>query len=397
MKYIKEKINLSGILFLAILVGFPIVSGVNAVLEIKEQYLSVAYRAIVLICAIIVLISTGIRYKIRINYNLFIGIGFIFFYILRMLFEWLFDPQASKLDWDNFWVFLIAVCVIPAIPYGERSNIPSGHQILNLIVAFGVIGLILNFYSATAAGNFSTDEQLLSGRLETERLNPISYGHLGVTVTLLSLWSMLIWKDKSILTKLNVIIGVLGIVASGSRGPLLSFACCMVVLSMRLNYKTLLLVLVVILMATLLTKFVGMDDIYFFNRISESMFEDASRKEIFNDAFDAFRNNVFFGSGYPFETYPHNLIIEAFSSSGIVAGFLLVSTIVMALIMSSRLLKDSARGWLSLLFMQYLLSAMVSGSLYYSNIFWTLLVCVTTAGQASYKNNRRQNVEICVK
>ena len=157
MKYIKEKINLSEILFLIILVGYPIVSGVNAILEIKEQYLSVAYRAIVLICAIIVLMSTGIRYKIRINYNLLIVIGFIFFYILRMLFEWFFNSQASKLDWHDFWLFLIAVCVIPAIPYGGRSNIPSGRQILNLIVAVGVIGLILNFYSATAAGNFSTD------------------------------------------------------------------------------------------------------------------------------------------------------------------------------------------------------------------------------------------------
>jgi len=54
----------------------------------------------------------------------------------------------------------------------------------------------------------------------------------------------------------------------------------------------------------------------------------------------------------------------------------MIGVLLVGVASSIKLLKESSLSWVSLLFMQYLVFVMVSSSIYYSNIFWMLWVCV---------------------
>ena len=400
-KYGKEKKHLPSIIFVIILVGYPIFSGITMVLGVDNNSLSIAYRLIVFVAASVLLFLSWFQYGLKINHKIFIGASFLFFYIVRMLLEWIVNSDGSKLDWNDFWSFLLLVCLVPALPYVWKENVPDESNTPYAIMAFGIIGLVLNFYLIFHIGNLSLEDQLLSGRLESERLNPIAYGHLGVSTALVSLWVLLIKRDINMLTILGVFIGVLGVVASGSRGPFLSLAVCAILILMQLKFRTdkfaLILIAVFLMCSILFGLFSNFDSVYILSRIEASMFEDDVRSKIFSDAYHVFLDNMFLGAGYPFDVYPHNIVLEAFMSSGIVGGVLMVATLSMGVIASLRVLKNKKFSWVSLLFIQYLLFSMVSGSIYYSNILWMLWVCVITLSVNEYFSEGNKNAIVYIK
>lgn len=188
----------------------------------------------------------------------------------------------------------------------------------------------------------------------------------------------------NILTILGVFIGVLGAAASGSRGPFLSLAVCVLIILTQLKFRAIVLIAVLLMFFVLFGLFIDFDNVYILSRVKTSMFEDDARSQIFSDAYHAFLDNIFIGVGYPFDAYPHNIVLEAFMSSGIFGGVLMVATLSIGVMASFRVLKNKNFSWVSLLFIQYLLFSMVSGSIYYSNILWMLWVCVVTLSANRY-------------
>jgi O-antigen ligase len=73
--------------------------------------------------------------------------------------------------------------------------------------------------------------------------------------------------------------------------------------------------------------------------------------------------------------YPHNLIAESFLPLGIVGGLLFSILYVVCIFKSIKLLTNSSGewGWLGILFIQYAVISLSSGSLYASSLFWYLL------------------------
>ena len=397
-KYGQEKKYLSSIIFVMILVGYPIFSGITIVLGIESNSLSIAYRLIVLVATSVLLLTSLFRYRLRINYRILIGASFLLSYAIRMFLEWAVNSDGSKLDWDEFWSFLILVCLVPALPYVWKKNLPNESFTPVAIIVFGIIGLVLNFYLIFHAGNLSLGDQLISGRLENERLNSIAYGHLGVSTALVSLWAILLKKEINILTVLGLFIGILGVVASGSRGPFLSLAVCAVLILLQLKFRatkfSVIFAAIFVAVFLIFGLFIDFDNIYILNRVETSMFEDDSRSRIFGDAYHAFLDNIFLGAGYPFDAYPHNIVLEAFMSSGIFSGALMVATLAIGVIASVKVLKDKNFSWVSLLFMQYLLFSMVSSSIYYSNILWMLWACIVTLSVNIYLIEGEKNAGI---
>ena len=383
-KHGEERKYLKNIIFVMILVGYPIFSGITMALGVDNNSLSIAYRLIVFAAASILIFLSLFRYGVRINYKILIGVIFIFFYIIRMLSEWVVNSEGAKLDWNDFWSFLLLICLVPALPYVWGKNIPDESNTPHAIIVFGIIGLVLNFYLTFHVGNLSLEDQLLSGRLESERLNPIAYGHLGVSTAVVSLWALVIKREMNILTILGVFIGVLGAAASGSRGPFLSLAVCVLIILTQLKFRAIVLIAVLLMFFVLFGLFIDFDNVYILSRVKTSMFEDDARSQIFSDAYHAFLDNIFIGVGYPFDAYPHNIVLEAFMSSGIFGGVLMVATLSIGVMASFRVLKNKNFSWVSLLFIQYLLFSMVSGSIYYSNILWMLWVCVVTLSANRY-------------
>jgi len=89
------------------------------------------------------------------------------------------------------------------------------------------------------------------------------------------------------------------------------------------------------------------DDILIWDRVRNSLFDDDSRNQILSDAYHAFLDNIISGAGYPFGVYPHNIVMEAFMTSGIIGGVLMVVTLAAGVVASLRLLKNKEFSWVS--------------------------------------------------
>lgn len=377
-------------LFAMVLVGYPISAGLTSFYSIEQNVLSLIYRVMVLVCALGLLIKSFFIARPKVTQGGLIGLLFLSYYVIRMFLEWLFNPEGSKIIWNEFWIFLTMVCLIPALPFAWRRNLPNEKLTINLIMILGVIGLTLNFFSAFRIDVTNASDLLFGTRLSTERLNPIAYGHLAVTTVLIAIWSIISTKKLTNIAVLALICGLLGVVASGSRGPVLSFVVCLIIMFINLNSKTFGLFIsagILVIFGLILYFFTNLNEVYLFNRIAESMFEDESRNDIQLNALSAFFNNVIIGAGYPFETYPHNIILEAFMSSGIVGGLLITAVLLIGLVSAIKNLRASTNPWMSIIFIQYLLFSMVSNSIYYSNILWMLWICVVVASNSNLQAN----------
>jgi len=373
--------HLSSALFVMVLVGYPISAGLTALSGIETSALSVVYRALVLIPALFLIMVSLYREKLRLGIGIILGAAFAFYYAARMLLENMLSAESSNIDWSDFWVFFVLVCFLPALPFVWKINSLEDLFTRRGLMFFGVIGLVAGFYLAHKASDLSIWGQLFSGRLESERLNPIAFGHLAVSVLIVGMWGLIIKREKSVLAAISLLVGGFGLFASGSRGPFLSFAVCCVLILLLIKNRliwSIALCFAVGLVLFLSNGISGIsDDVYLLDRVANSMFEDGTRVALIEEAYHAFAENFMFGAAYPFNTYPHNIIIEAFMSSGIVGGLLMMGMLSVGGVAAIRLF-NSEFAWVALLFIQYLVFVMVSGSIYYSNIFWLLWVCVLT-------------------
>lgn len=377
--------RLPAILFLLVLVGYPISVGLTALFSVEANVLSVAYRILVLTIALSVVLVSLCTKRFRFGFRIAVGAAFVYCYAARMFLEWIVSPQSSSIDWGDFWLFFVLICLLPALPFVWAGNAPTGALARRGVIFFGIIGLIAGFYAANKESGFYFLDQLLLGRLESERLNPIAYGHLAVSVLIVSVWSFLVKKEMSALALTGIICGIAGVLASGSRGPVLSLAVCGLLLIMLIKNRFVMLSFLCFVVggvALALSAYSNSDSFYLVGRVASSMFEDSARLDIFKDAYHAFLDNFMFGVAYPFDTYPHNIVIEAFMSTGIVGGILMLGVLLVGGWSAIMLLKTEY-SWMALLFMQYLLFVMVSSSIYYSNIFWMLWVCMVVLAKNS--------------
>jgi O-antigen ligase len=104
------------------------------------------------------------------------------------------------------------------------------------------------------------------------------------------------------------------------------------------------------------------------------------RVEMFRGARDQFLSSPITGSSLEergWLTYPHNTFIESFMATGLIGGVAYLTFHVGALWSAARLaLFTPSAAWLTILCVQYSLSALFSGSLYVSNTMWAMLAAV---------------------
>lgn len=80
--------------------------------------------------------------------------------------------------------------------------------------------------------------------------------------------------------------------------------------------------------------------------------------------------------------YPHNVAIESFMATGIFGGTAFCLILVWSTIAAVRLSRRPAALWVSLLFLQQLIAALVSGALYLSLGMWMFAVAVVALDAA---------------
>jgi O-antigen ligase len=370
-------------------VGFPLVAAMSELVPVSNTALSIVMRSIIATLSIIIIFSNFT--SISPNNISFIKLSFFLFwtlYLIRMYADTFINSGSLSRDPQIYWMFAIGGCLLPATALMTTFNIRFSLEPYKIIVLITVFTLAVAIPTSTT--NFTTDYGFTydTGRAQLKALNPISFGHLGVTSFLLGYYYLRFqkWSPFSWVATFALIIGLTATFMSASRGPLLALITTVGICEFAKRGYGASLVLwfsvPLVMVSSIDLRFLDKEfGVRFFSRVEEflGLSDAASRSRLvsFNGAWSQFLDNPFLGSGLEEKVtgfYPHNVVLEAFMAIGILGGVLVIFIIFFALINSFKLISSgSSYGWAAPLCMQYTVAAQFSGAIYSSTILWTLV------------------------
>jgi O-antigen ligase len=263
----------------------------------------------------------------------------------------------------------LAILSVPAKVWDER-RIALGLLVIGAATA--VAALIIHGANLAGERVFYAD----STRLAFEAVNPITLGHAGVS-TLLAVF--VLWDDprRPRLPRAGLlIVAMLALsltVATGARGPVVSLFVCLCLLALfQARWR---LRVVILGMAMAPTAIVS--DSTLVTRFTTAGIDPSSleRLQAQKNAIDQFLASPWVGNAY-IETemmmYPHNPVIESAMATGVIGLLLFTLLFGNTLLIALRRLR---RGQLmmALLSIQYLVSSLLSGSIYASSALWLVM------------------------
>ncbi len=380
------------------LFGFPLLMGVLAPLSIESTPFSIALRTTILLSSLWLIFKLLIDKKIETTGGIFWLPLLVFwiFYIARIYVDTLINPSyALSREVSDYWIWAVGACFLPmlALLTKPKANYLMGLDKVCFVFVF--IACLLTFLLSSTE-YIQGDQVVDIGRLNLVSLNPISIGHLGGTLVILSFWlffkidfSRLIFKLTFMLAS---IIGIYLMLGSGSRGPFVAVSFSLLIFmifSKKHNYIGL-IVFGLIAIAVLYKLALYLDTSGAFpilNRIESTLsgndYSVIGRQESYSGAFYQFVENPLFGDSLEEKTtgyYPHNVILEAFMSTGIVGGLAFLAFFLYVFYYGYMLIKtDAATSWIALIFMQYFIGAQFSGAIYTSTTMWIFSALCLTA------------------
>ena len=377
------------ILFSLQLIGLPLVSFLPGYLGMPSRNISVFFYLILSVFTALAFLIRG-RYLVP---NGIIQIFFLFFtiYIIRFVIEVILGSSVFSytISLTEFSSYLFGL-VIPAFCihglFG-RDKTPAA------LMPILYVGLLL-FSLATLKYYFIDGNPILDRLGANDILNPITTGHMGVTLLIISTFSVIgLGEEKKTIYKLMYLIGIpfgaLLLIFSASKGPVIA-ALIILTLMMAIGVKRKRYLAVVSLCLILILAFIyfyiqageqGIDLARFLSTEGFSSSQESSMERInlLKEAIRNFIDNPFFGAGpvmkaSPEFPYPHNIIVEAFMATGIFGGGLFLAGIIcLCYVVIKKLYNFDPYSWVGLLFLQYLIGGIFSGNLYYNLPLWACI------------------------
>lgn len=270
-----------------------------------------------------------------------------------------------------FAIFFLTI-VLPAICFGlRRFDIDFSKFLIFLQILSGMVLAIS--VKNIMDGNI---EMSYDGRFSgIGTLDIIYLGHQGVTLIFLSIYNLRI-KKMIPLNVLTLVIGILALVYSDSRGPFVALALGLIIFTLVYS-NTIFKKLIICLLITLfilfyepvlyfINDFLESYDIYTFKRVLYFMLgdsESSGRDVIFKEGLELFYEHPFWGSSYllPDDMYVHNIVLEQFMALGLYGGLVFLVLLIITLIQGVKLVvRDKSNSVLFILFVQYLCFGMFS-------------------------------------
>lgn len=382
--------------------GYALASSLPIMLDVPSRATSVPYRAVVLGLSLVVFWFIGVRQN-RLHRGLFWIPLLVFWtmYAIRLILDTFVAPVPLRMHPAEYFAYSIGVCMIPMLALLVRPDAEVLRTALRsstiIATAACLIALYLNF-SAILRGDLASVHNM---RLSSETLNPIALGNLGVSVAVLALFLLVRRRGSGRLRMpLLLAVGFIGVATIGlsaSRGPVLSLAILLpllVWLGFRGGSPRTALVLASVLVLGAYAGAVYIERQLGFGVLSriESLL-DVSRDEsaqvrvtLYENSWSQFLESPFIGhsldeqrSGY----HPHNPVLESFMATGFLGGTAFCLVLIGAMAAALRILiRQPQHGWVSLLYIQYLINAMLSGSLYLSADMWGLAAACVAVNAA---------------
>jgi hypothetical protein len=369
------------LLVVGTVVGYPVVTVISAFGGIENRALAVLFRAIVLAVSILLICINPKDSKPENRTFWMAWWAFWLPFVLILMTDQKLALGYSRISLESHLLFAIGTTLLPAIATRSVIDIKVQSVLPVFMASIGTIGIAGNYFYLQSMRMIS----LSDSRLESEYLNPISYGHCCTTVILTALWCLTSRYYRSKLLNLTMIvflaIAIYGLLLSASRGPVVALVSILLLFLFR-NLRNTATVIATILVSFILIIFVFPEtldkNMFFFRRFEGSIFQDRAREYILRETIDLIFENPLFGSGVePLHTYPHNLALESFLVGGIVLGipFLLINYISIRRAFRS-ISAPHIGGLISILFFQYLISGLFSGALSISSSFFLLMTSI---------------------
>jgi O-antigen ligase len=306
-------------------------------------------------------------------------------YIARLIWSCYFSNVSLRLPGDDYIYYAVGGCLIPMIAFFRvMDDKSSAVAYWSLLVSSGAgTGICVLVYRSLIGTEF-----IRLGMSGDVSLSPLQVAYLGSTIIVLATYDILYRQEgfrlrsfRLLLSLLFLATGFLALVIGASKGALLdTLVCILAAVAGRLYVKRFVASSIIIFaMALLFPLLAGLTEILgsgLVDRLRDTSAEygPGGRIALVTDAVSEFAQSPIFGSGIEVESlrsYPHNVIVEAFLTTGIFGGTLFFGLCVWAILRSMRILVvDPNHGWIALLFILNFVFSLVSGALYLSWAFW---------------------------
>jgi hypothetical protein len=372
--------------------GYPLIAGLSQSLNVLNTPLSLTLRILIIVMSAIYILQSFFVSKVESN-NILKYLLVIFWvgYVLRLFHATLVASDPLFFEPAYYWMWAIGGCMLPMFAVASMdTSLLDWSQAFRWVYRTSLSAGALAFFLASQTVNSQTEGVVETGRAQLTALNPISLGHLGTTILLLSFWSLTHARRTISLQKLVAVIGLAAggylLVISNSRGPIFAAVFSLIFLVSAFRGRQKLFMVFALLIASTCFVFVAkyLEEAYNFTTYSrlfgQEFFKEVNvvdRFDRFSSAFSDFIRSPVIGFGLEPSSgtaYPHNVFVEAFLNVGFLLGGVLVFSVAALLVKSISLYRSgSGAGWLSLLFVQYVSASMFSGALYAATYFWFVI------------------------
>jgi len=391
--------------------GYPLISSLPLILKVDSQVVSIPYRAFFLGLSIVIILSYIFGEKH--NYKgIFLLPLFVFWslYILRLLSDTILFPIYLGREVSTYYLFAFGVCLIPMLAFLVHVDKKTLKRMFNMTVIVITLACIFSLYLSWLGIVAGVNERSLAvGRMYSETLNPISLGHLGASLAIISSLYLLLNRTKlslstNLLFGVFLIVGLFAVGVAASKGPALALILCLMILifsefklrnSLTILIFVTLLSIIIYIGAQYIEEKLGFTLITRIQGAAEIDESTGGRMRSFTDAWNQFLDNPLLGSALEelnSHFYPHNVVIESFMATGIIGGIAFCLLIVMSTMAAFQLIHTNSisYSWIALLYIQYLIAALLSGSLWGSGTMWCLMAAVITLYFQYYQTNQRK-------
>lgn len=380
--------------FALMFIGYPVLSSALGALDAYSRVFSIVYRAFVVFSSL-ALIRLAVT---RVGAEAWRGplsIAFCALWamlLLRFVWDSSFVPIPLPLPWWDHFLMMVGAVLIPAVGLYHAPSERAFDIARRIILCGGVLAGVF-LVAAVLRIVFETDSIAQLRRLGTDELNPISLGNLSVAVVTVALLGQPLPRPSSLVARImdsrgfRITAGSLGgllAIASASKGPIVALVGVIVVsqvarilrtgsarevlfVAVRLSFVAAGLVALAIVLGLFLN--VRVVDRFLDFTIDSST---SDRVGMMTRALLQFETSPWLGSAYV-ETqarfYPHNLFVEVLMAIGVPGLCALLVLLVIAFRAAMRVVY-SRHDWVVLLFAQYQIGIMFTGSLYFSTEFW---------------------------
>jgi O-antigen ligase len=370
----------SSILLLVSVLGYPVIGVVTSYYSVQGSDVAIGFRAAVVLLAAFGITLGLIRLPVRtLSFLPPVMVLFFLLYSMRLVSDAL-SGQFPGIGIDALYFY--GTCVIPslAICVLVKYRDPSRDASLFLLVGGFLCSAILLMSVTGITGDLDSADAI-QGRLALGRLNPISIGHVGAT-TIIAGMALYFERGHANRWKLVAVpicaLALACMIYSGSRGPVISLVgAVMALLVFRRRWSLLVLVAtasVIVALNTIRLEGELLERLLSIGQDGSSL----ARIEVQSLALEQFLASPLIGSAYVellTGFYPHNIILEAAMSLGVVGLFLMLVILVTAVLAAIRH-TTAGELMLPLLTVQYLLAVQFSGAIVSSAEFWAAFALV---------------------